>query len=141
MIWERWFGVREEEVEAPSPLVQRYAGDAIEECDGAWVLVDRVNGMRTRLSGEEMAGAILGRGLAGYEPRRLAICGTGYSAYPLADGRWLVEFDMGAKAAQIAQIEVEAADLAEVVRNSHENFLPVVARCVARRRGPVTAEA
>lgn len=117
MIWERLFSLRPVGNEKTDPFIQRYAGDAIERRSGDWVVVDRTNGMRTRLTGEEIAAAILGRNLPGYEPNRLVICGIGYAARALADGRWVVEFDNGAGASGLVRVAIRATDLAEAVRN------------------------
>jgi len=141
MIWERLFGIRAATTEKPEAFVQRYSGDAIEQRGGDWVVVDRTNGMRTRLTGEDIAAAILGRSLPGYEPSRLVICGIGYAARALADGRWVVEFDSGAGPSGIARVAIRAADLAEAIRNWGASCQALLVRYASDRLEGVRSEA
>jgi hypothetical protein len=141
MIWNRLFGVRATGNEKPEAFVQRYSGDAIEQKNGDWVVVDRTNGMRTRLTGEQIAAAILGRSLPGYEPSRLVICGIGYAARALEDGRWAVEFDSGAGPSGMIRVAIKAADMAEAVRDWGASCQALLMRNASDRLEGVRSEA
>jgi hypothetical protein len=141
MIWERLFGVRSGANERHEPFIQRYSGDAIEQRSGDWVVVDRTNGLRTRMTGEEIAAAILGRELPGYELNRLVICGIGYAARALADGRWVIEFDNGGGASGMVRVAIRAAELAEAVRDWGANCQALLVRYASDRLEGVRSEA
>ena len=141
MIWQRLFGARLVGNGRAEPFLQRYSGDAIEQRSGDWVVVDRTNGLRTRLTGEQIAAAILGRELPGYESNRLVICGIGYTARALADGRWVVEFDNGGGASGMVRVAIRAAELAEAVRDWGANCQAILVRHASDRLEGVRSEA